>query len=260
MKLKTGFFGALLLIATSFAQAEWGRDATIRPGWDELGRAAKRALTHPMTWIPAVAGAAVFASGRDDDWTEELHEDAPVFGSSKAADDASDDYRTAADALWVVSILATDSGAHPFRNKARGALVQVAALGATFATSNLLKSAIDRDEPGKSSDKAEGDAFPSNHTTGAFAHAALVRENMKQTKFRRSVANIYTGAAYIAATGSAWGRIEAGGHHLSDQLVGAAIGNFMATFINDAFMGSDSRMEISAGNGDSLVASWTKRF
>lgn len=260
MKPLAGAFGGLLLLFTLPAHAEWGRDATFTPGWERIGKAAKQAFFHPMTWIPAVAGVAVYASGQDDDWAEELYEDTPVFGSREDADQAADDYRAAASVLWMVSILTTESGDRPVRNKARGALVQIGAIAATRLTSNTLKSVVDRDEPGKSSDEAEGDAFPSNHATDAFAHAALVPENMKHTRLPRLAANLYTGAAYVAASGAAWGRIEAGGHHISDQLVGAAVGNFVATFINNAFLGSDSHLQVGAGPDDAVVAVWSTGF
>jgi len=115
-----------------------------------------------------------------------------------------------------------------FLHTVHGVLVQTAAIGTTRLTSNALKRAIHRDEPGAPPGEADGDAFPSNHATGPFAQAALVRENMQQTRLARPLATLYTGAAYVAASGAAWGRIEAGGHYVSDQLLGAALGNFVA--------------------------------
>lgn len=257
LSLTSGVLALLLMLAGSQVQAEWGRNATIAPGWDRLARSAKEALFHPMTWAPAVSGLLANTSGRDDVWTESLYEEAPVFGNATQADESADDYRTATQAFWVISVLITDSGSQPVRNKARGALVQLGAVGATRATSNFIKSITERAEPGKTGDEAEGDAFPSNHATGPFAHAALVRENMKQTRLPQSMANAYTGMTYVAASASTWGRIEAGGHHVSDQLFGVALGNFMATFINDAFMGRDAHFAVASVREGAVLATWT---
>ena len=39
------------------------------------------------------------------------------------------------------------------------------------------------------------------------------------------------------AIGTSWARIEAGWHYPSDTLFSMALGNFIASFVNDAFMG-----------------------
>lgn len=260
MNVSAGLTALLLLLAGNQVQAEWGSNATLTPGWERLAGSAKEALFHPMTWAPAVSGLLVNASGRDDVWTESLYEETPVFGSPMQANAASDDYRAVSDALWVISILITDSGEHPLQNKTKGALVQWGAITATRATSNILKAATEREEPGKTGDDVEGDAFPSNHATGAFAHAALVRENMKQTRLPRPTATAYTTVAYLAASASTWGRVEAGGHHVSDQLFGAALGNFMATFINEAFMGGEGNMSVVSTKPDVVTLLWRIEF
>ena len=42
---------------------------------------------------------------------------------------------------------------------------------------------------------------------------------------------------YALTLGTSWARIEAGWHYPSDTLAGMALGNFIASFINDAFLG-----------------------
>jgi len=41
----------------------------------------------------------------------------------------------------------------------------------------------------------------------------------------------------MVALGTGWARVEAQKHYPSDVLAGMALGNFMAAFIYDAFMG-----------------------
>ncbi len=251
--------GGLLLLVPLTARADWGRDATYAPGWERVTRAAREALQHPMTWLPAVAGVVIHASGHDDQWTEQIHADAPLFGNTNDANRHSDDLRHATDVLWGVSIVFVDTGeGDRLRNTLHGVLVQTAAIGATRLTSNALKRIVDRDEPGVPAAEADGDAFPSNHATGPFAQAALIRENMRESRLAPPLATLYTGVAYLAATGAAWGRIEAGGHHVSDQLAGAALGNFIATFVNRAFMGGDDQLRISAAHGErGAIVNWS---
>lgn len=250
-----------LLLATPLACADWGRNATYAPGWQRTAWAAHEALLHPMTWLPAFAGVAIHISGHDAQWTEELHSDAPLFGDTHHANQRSDAFRHATEVLWGLSLVFVDTGEDDrLRHTFQGVLVQTAAIGATRLTSNVLKRAIDRDEPGAPPGEADGDAFPSNHATGPFAQAALIRENMQQTLLARPLATLYTGAAYVAASGAAWGRIEAGDHYVSDQLLGAALGNFVATFINNAFMGGDNHLRIGTGGDRGVIAHWTLVF
>jgi membrane-associated phospholipid phosphatase len=61
----------------------------------------------------------------------------------------------------------------------------------------------------------------------------------------RTTLNVGSGAITAAA---AWSRVEAGKHYPADVLVGVAIGNYVAAFFTEAFMGlgPDSRLAFSA--------------
>jgi membrane-associated phospholipid phosphatase len=252
-------FVTLTILLALFAPpvaAEWGRHATYQPGWERLRQSAMNALHHPMTFIPVAAGLVFFASGYDEDWAQSLYRDTPVFGDPKRADEQSDAYRLAADNLWILSMVLTDSGTeYAFENKLKGAMVQVAAVDATYFVSNSFKALVDRGEPARSRDEQQGEAFTSNHAMGAFAHASLIRENMRQTRLPRPLANGLVAAGYVAAAGSSWGRIEAGDHHVSDQLIGAGIANFIATLVNDAFMGESASVQLGYGPEGSYAMS-----
>ena len=61
---------------------------------------------------------------------------------------------------------------------------------------------------------------------------------------------------------SDWARIEAGAHFPSDTLLGAALGNFVASFVNDAFLGpvgSTARFGVDASQ-EGLLVSWQAAF
>jgi membrane-associated phospholipid phosphatase len=63
--------------------------------------------------------------------------------------------------------------------------------------------------------------------------------------------------------GTAWARIEAGWHYPSDTLVGMAIGNFLASFFNEAFLRSDEpatgSLAITAADGGAVLM-WQAAF
>jgi hypothetical protein len=56
--------------------------------------------------------------------------------------------------------------------------------------------------------------------------------------------------------GTSWARIEAGWHYPADTLFSMALGNFIASFINDAFMGLSephSSLALHAVDGGAVV-------
>jgi hypothetical protein len=67
---------------------------------------------------------------------------------------------------------------------------------------------------------------------------------------------------YALTIGTSWARIEAGYHFPSDTLFAMALGNFIASFVNDAFMGLDpaaGAFAVSASH-DGAVVQWSRRF
>ena len=125
----------------------WGEDATWRPGWERVRSSAVDAARDPWVWTP-LAGAAVLQiddlDRRAADWAREH---TPIFGSQHSAEEWSDDLRTASVVAHYATILATPSGgdfSEWMMNKARGTLVDVAAVSATVALTRSLKTAVER--------------------------------------------------------------------------------------------------------------------
>jgi len=62
--------------------------------------------------------------------------------------------------------------------------------------------------------------------------------------------------------GTSWSRIEAGWHFPADTLFSMALGNFMASFVNDAFLGLDagsSSLTVTA-MPDGAIVQWRTRW
>lgn len=238
----------------------WGEDATIAPGWERVRGAAANAAKDPWVWAPLV-GAAAF---QIDDWDRRVsdwaREHTPVFGSQRSAEQWSDDLRNASALAHYVTVAATPSGPDPVdwvMNKAKGTLVGIAAVSATVALTNGLKDATDRERP-NGDDSA---SFPSGHTSSSAVHTRLASRNLRSIPMSegwRRTADVGLTALTI---GTSWSRIEAGWHYPSDTLAGMALGNFIASFINDAFLGLDERGGFAmSANADGATFQWQWRF
>jgi len=220
----------------------WGSDATFTPGWERVKTSAVDAARDPWVWAP-LAGAALF---QIDDWDRRTanwaQENTPVFGSQRSAEDWSDDLRTASVLAHYATIAATPSGDSPAEwvtNKTRGTLVQSAAVAGTVLVTRTSKTTIDRERP-----NGQGtESFPSGHTSASAVHTRLASRNLQSIEMNEGVRTSLDVGLYALTIGTSWSRIEAGWHYPSDTLVGMALGNFLASFINDAFLGIELERE-----------------
>ena len=217
----------------------WGQDATIKPGWEAVRQSAVRAAKSPYTWVP-LAGALLL---QIDDWDEDISawaaDKTPLFGSQNSARDASDTLRNLSVAALIVTTLATPGGdsSHDWlAAKGKGFAVAAAANLLNGETTTGLKNWSGRTRPDGSSDSS----FPSGHSSVAAVNATLAARNLQSIEMGANYRRAMKIGFGMFAGGAAWARVEANVHFPSDVLVGAAIGHFIAAFINDAFMGLDA--------------------
>ena len=216
----------------------WGEEATLAPGWERVGLAARNAAADPWVWGPLV-GVAVF---QIDNWDREVsdwaREGTPIFGSQQSAEQWSDDLRKASVHVHHATLLLTPSGDEPKEwlwNKAKGALVQIAAVSTTSQLTVQFKDVFGRERP----NGLALESFPSGHSSSSAVHTRLASRNLQSLPISpraRAAADV---GLYALTVGTSWARIEAGWHYPSDTLAGMALGNFLASFINDAFLGVD---------------------
>jgi len=214
----------------------WGQDATVTPGFERIKESAANAARDPWVWAPLV-GAAVFQvddwDRRTADWAQQR---TPVFGSQRSAEDWSDHLRTASVLAHYGTLAATPSGDTPaqwFADKAKGTLVHVAAVSGTVLVTRTLKTTIDRERP----NGLGTESFPSGHTSTSAVHTRLASRNLESIEMSAMTRTSLDVGLYALTVGTSWARIEAGWHYPSDTLVGMALGNFIASFVNDAFLG-----------------------
>jgi membrane-associated phospholipid phosphatase len=240
---------------------QWGQDATFAPGWERIKESASSAARDPWVWAP-LAGAALI---QIDDWDSRAaswaQEHTPVFGSQRSAENWSDDLRTVSVIAHYATIAATPSGDTPrewFINKAKGTLVQAAAVSGTVLVTRALKTSVDRDRPNGQG----GESFPSGHTSTSAVHTRLASRNLQSIDISPAARTTLDVGLYALTIGTSWSRIEAGWHYPSDTLFSMALGNFLASFVNDAFLGIEnetSQVALAPNQGGAMLV-WRTRF
>jgi hypothetical protein len=238
----------------------WGEQATWRPGSARLKSAAAAAVAAPWVWAP-LAGAAVFQidnwDRRVSDWAREH---TPVFGSEADADEWSDDLRDASVLAHWATMAATPGGDDAQRwllAKARGALVQAGAVASTVAITRGIKTTVERERP----NGLESESFPSGHTSSSAVHTRLASRNLRWIDMNAHLRRTLDIGLIALTIGTSWARIEAGMHFPSDTLFSIALGNFIGSFVNDAFLGAgpegSPRIEALP---DGALLSWSLAF
>ena len=213
--------------------------------WERTKGAAYNAAVDPMTWAPIATGVALDATGYDDDITNHIMKD-DLDDFTFTGDDA-DDLRTLSTAItYTTAVLVPDDD---MTTKAKRVLVEASALAIGRGYVTLTNSYIDKTSPSGTNE----DAFGSNHAVAPFLSAALTRRNVDQMEIPLWAKYSINTVSYAAASGSAYQRIESGLHSFSDQMYSAAIGNFIAIFIHDAFMEDDMNLGIDLSGEDPSV-------
>ena len=224
--------------SASVAAAEWGRNATLTPGWDRITWAAKRAATSTETWGP-LAGALVLQIGHADEHLQSwAAQHTPLFGSQQDADRASDNLKRAASVLWLASALATpgsDTAGQWMLDKAQGIAVQEGAGMLLRSTVGVLKDGTHRTRP----NGLGATSFPSDHASQTSFYATLASRNIGSMGWSDKTKTLARFGLSTLTSVTAWARVEANQHYPSDVLAGIALGHFFGAFFTDAFLGID---------------------
>lgn len=219
--------------------------------WERTGEAALHAATHPSVWAPLL-GAGVFALGDLDTRTANyLSDHAPVFGDSESAANASTDLEallalTAGISAVVAPVPPGDDAA---LHRGEHLAVVVGGLALTGGVTDAIKSATNRRRPNDADDQS----FPSGHASQAFAAATFASANFHRAWADSSGAKWADAGLYTAAGLSALARVEAQVHYPSDVLAGAALGNFMARFLDELLLTDPGITSVSAVAGRHIV-------
>lgn len=189
----------------------------------------------PYTWAP-LAGAALLQIG---DWDRKVSDSAsdntPVFGSQQSARDASDVLEDLSAVAWMVTAVATpsgDSSGEWLAAKTKGFAVVAAAKLLNGGMTASIKNWSGRTRP----DGSDTGSFPSGHSSSASLYATFSARNLESIDMGDNYRKTMEIGFGVIAAGTAWARVEGNVHFPSDVLAGAALGHFVAAFINEAFM------------------------
>lgn len=225
----------LCLTGCASTTSGWGSKSTITPGWERISDAAKKAATSKQTWVP-LAGAALFQIKDYDQQAQEwISQKALLFGNEQDAQDASDDLSSLAKVNLLATIFFVPTSDDDGFSKLKGLAVSAAALSVNKGVTDFMKRETNRLRP----DASDRRSLPSGHTSSAATAASVshhVIEHMNQLTPQQR--RFWQVSSFTIAGLSGWARIEGNRHYPSDVLVGYALGNFIGTFMSEAFIGS----------------------
>ncbi len=234
----------VVVLATGCASGK--RDLTTRDYWPSGARwkqSTMQALKSRGTWVPLLGAAVVSIDDWDQHLSEWAVENTPVFGSIDHAREASDNLRTATTLIMVGTTLAIPNGTGAWETRPERIVLDVLAVQLNNTLTSGLKNLTDRERP----DGVGDDSFPSGHTSQAFVHTEISCLNLDDLRGLSEGWRIALKTSFRAiAWGTAWARVEGGRHYPSDVLFGAALGNFVAIFVRDAFLPADPKTRITA--------------
>ena len=183
--------------------------------------------------MPLAGAAVLLAADVDQQYSEDLWDDQPLFGDD--AEDISSDLRDVASGAYVLTALLAPSPT--FGAKAKGLAVGAATAITDGVVNRGLKDLIQRERPDKSNDNS----MPSGHASKAASRTAMARYNLTHIEMPNWSKHTLNWTLHGVAVGTGLARVEAGKHHLSDVMVGYALGNFIARFMHEAFLVGHAR-------------------
>jgi hypothetical protein len=211
--------------------------------WERTQGAFMNAATDPVTWAPLVTGAVLDSTSWDDDLTDSIYEENE--DDRTFSEDDADSLRTFTTVITYSTAIFVDEN---LSTKAKRVAVQTAALYAGRASVTAMNN-YDHTAP----NGYYTDALGSNHAVTPFASAALTRRNLEGIDIPMWSKYSINTVSYLAATGSAYERVEQGLHSVADQMYSISAGNFIALFINDAFMESDYKLGVEFNEDTKLT-------
>ncbi len=227
-----GLATALLLAGCVAPDGRWGNGAHW-PSMQNLSDAAVHSATAPGTWVPLAGAALLMIDNQDAELTDWAAREQPLFGDR--AQDRSDDLESLLVGTYVISALAAPSASAS--DKLKGLYVGAATVLLEGGLTKGLKRTINRERPNGNNDYS----MPSGTAGRASVLATLSEENFAAMDLSPTTRRLAQGAAHAASWAAAWSRVEAGKHHASDVLVGNALGHFLATFMQEAFLQAGNR-------------------
>ncbi|MFC2088527.1 phosphatase PAP2 family protein [Calditrichota bacterium] len=199
--------------------------------WQKIESAAIDAIQNPNVWVPLVSTAVTQIGDVNKNISSTGWEDTPVFGSQKNARNFSNYFLYASVATYVTITLFTQgSNDSVFWSdfKKQNILTGVLSFPSTISLTELLKETVHRQRP----DNSDYLSFPSGHTSTVAVSNILTQKNIRHLMHSNDLFNFLQYIPTGLTLATAWARIEAKRHYLSDTFAGMALGNFWGLFFS----------------------------
>ena len=203
----------------------------LNTAWKRTKSASYEAVVDPVTWGSALGAGLLYAT-YDDDITE-------YYMDHNIIDSDIDEPLRYINGITMYStaiFVKDDNNTEMMRRLA----VDWAGSATARWTTSALNRSIKKETPSGNEDYAIG----SHHALDPFANSALTRGNVRDMSIPTWGKYTINTISYISAAGSAFTRVQEGGHSVADQLVSASIGNFIGIFFYQVFLGYDEDTNI----------------
>ena len=190
--------------------------------WQKTKDASYKAISDPVTWVPAVGATALYAT-YDDDITQ-YYMDHNIINNN-----IDEPLRHLNGTLLYASAIFAQNETKEQTTK-RLAVDIISSNSAKIITGEIGYIVTKKTPNGE-----HNDAIGSHHATDTFANSALTRKNVKNMSIPNWGKYTINTISYISATGSAFVRVQGGGHSFGDQMMNASIGNFVGVFFYELF-------------------------
>lgn len=176
-------------------------------------------------------GAALLYATYDDDITQHYMKH-NIYDS-----DIDEKLRTINDLTLYASALAVKKDTN--EQKVKRLAVNIAGSAVARRTTTTLNKLIKKEIPSGDDDYAIG----SHHALDPFAKSAMTRRNVSDMTAPLWIKYSINTVSYLSASGSAFARVQEGGHSFADQLVSVSIGNFLGLFIYELFLKDTNNLQ-----------------
>ena len=196
-------------------------------------------------------------TGNDKKISDWARKETPIFGSGENAQEASDRFHDYARYGMIAAVLTPHASDTDYwlDMPQRGA-VTYAGIITTDNVTGWIKEETERERPNRLNTRS----FPSGHTSMAFYSVGMANRNIDALPLSRTWQYTAKGIETTCGIATAWSRIEAGMHYPSDVLAGAALGNFIAIMLHDAFLTESSMIHVGADAHGTPLFLFEKRF
>lgn len=226
IKIHCLVLSAILLSLTGCSSAK------LNHAWEKTKEASYVAASDPLTWGSAAAAGVLYAS-YDDDITQH-------FMKKNLIDSEADEpLRIINGVTLYTTALFVQSDTD--KKRAQRLATDFAGSSAARWTTSALARNIQKETPAGTDDYALG----SHHALDPFANSALTRRNVKEMSIPTWGKYSFNALSYLSASGSAFSRVQEGGHSFADQLVSVSIGNFIGLFFYEAFLSQEKNLNVS---------------